>query len=200
MLGILLASLVDFLEAKGGSALRDRVCAQVGMALGEKIRLDMEYEDSFWQRLYAAALSHAAGTGASAKPLAEVEREYAFFAGEWLVNRFPGLIHGATSAREILRRQPLIHNTLGRAHRSRATLQRVDGKFRIQERGEDLLVTYSSPNNHPGLYRALVDWVAFKFQERIDVTQKEERGTGQSVHIFHLRFLGKLVTTTPRAE
>lgn len=188
MLGILVASLVDFLESKGGTALRDRVCARAGMAAGEKVRLDLEYEDAFWQRLYAAALTHMTETGEAARSPAEVEREYAFFAGEWLLKRFPGLLHGITSARDMLRRQPLIHNTLGRAHRSPATIRRVDGKFRIQESGDELIVTYSSPNNHPTLYRALVDWVAFKFQERIDITHREERGTGQPVHVFRLRF------------
>lgn len=195
MLGVLVASLVEFVQAKGGAALCAQLWEQAGLPVDQPVRLDVEYEDARWQSLYAAAVSHVAALGPGRQTPAEAEREYAFFAGEWLVSKFPGLIQGATSARAVLQRQPLIHNTMGRAHRNLATRRRVDSKFHIAEQGDDLVVTYSSPNDHARLYRDLVDWVAFKFQERIDVTHTEQAGPAQPVHVFHLRFLGKQVVS-----
>lgn len=191
MLGSLVVTLVDFVESKVGAVRRAQLCELAGFAAGEAIRLDVEYDDALWQRLYEAVLTHLARESTPPLTRAAVEREYAFFAGEWLARKFPGMLHGVGSARDLLRRQPLIHNTMGRAHRSPATMKRVNDKFVVAEHGAELVVTYSSPNNLPGLYRALVEWVGLKFQERIEVVHSEQAGAGPPVHVFRLRFLGK---------
>lgn len=192
MLGILVATLVEFIEAKGGAVRRAQLCEAAGFAPGEKIRFDTEYDDRLWQRLYQGALAGLAADDPARPPPAAVEREYAFFAGEWLARRFPGMLDGVGSARDLLLRQPRIHNTLGRAHRSAATRQRVASKFSVEEQGDALVVTYTSPNDMPGFYRSLVEWVGLQFRERIAVDHGERRDAGRTVHVFRLRFLGPL--------
>ena len=192
MLGILVATLVEFIEAKGGAVRRAQICERAGFAPGEKIRFDTEYDDHLWQRLYRAALAGLAEDDPTRPSPSALEREYAFFAGEWLARRFPGMLDGVGSARDLLLRQPRIHNTLGRAHRSAATRQRVESKFNVEEQGDALVVTYTSPNDMPGFYLSLVEWVGFKFHERIAVDHSERRESGRTVHVFRLRFLGRL--------
>lgn len=118
MLGILVTTLVEFIEAKAGAVRRAQLCERAGLAPGEKVRFDTEYDDGLWQRLYRTALAGLADDDPARPSTSALEREYAFFAGEWLVRRFPGMLDGVTSARDVLLRQPRIHNTLeiGRAH------------------------------------------------------------------------------------
>jgi hypothetical protein len=55
--------------------------------------------------------------------------------------------------------QPKIHNSLASGGLSSESRQKIIDKFQIQKIPEGLIIIYSSPNKHCGLFKELALWL-----------------------------------------
>jgi hypothetical protein len=161
MIGIMHEILFDFVKSNFGEAAVGELRRRAGIE-GKQFRLDTAYDDGEWRRIVATAVELAGGDADA------VETAFAHYAGEDLVLRFPGFFRAAKGARDMIARQPVIHNNLSTGL-SEDARRRVNDKFSLEDRGDALVMHYTSPNRHCALYIGLATWVAGHYGEALDV-------------------------------
>lgn len=103
--------------------------------------------------------------------------------------RFSGFFRGAKGARDMIARQPVIHNNLA-SGLSEDARRRVSDKFRLEDKGDTLVMHYSSPNQHCTLYIGLATWVAQHYGEALEIRHDRCMKKGADECEIVLRFPG----------
>lgn len=177
MIGLIQKVLVDTIREQGGETALQSIAASSGVSLESEFRIDRDYSDDDCQRLIAAT--------AQQFDLSE-EDLYRLYADRFVQasrQLFPRFYQMAGSAREFIERQPRIHATLASSLSSEESRGRVRDKFEVEECGNDLLVTYRSPNRLCGLYQALYQRILQEYGETggFEVRSCQKRGDAACV-------------------
>lgn len=182
MIGIIHEILLDFVRKNLGDDAVTELRKRAGVE-EKQFRLDTDYDDAEWRRLVGAAIELAGGDSDG------VQKAFAHYAGEDLVLRFPGFFKGAKSARDMIKRQPVIHNNLATGLSEEAR-RRVADKFELEEKGDSLVMHYRSPNQLCAVYIGLAEWVAEHFGEKLEVKHERCLKKGADECEIELRFPG----------
>jgi hypothetical protein len=184
MIGLIPKLLVDFVEREGGAEAARRALEAAGVAPGRHYRLDSPYDDGEVGRLWAACVAEFG------RPQAEFEQVFATFFGEDAKRRWPAWFRMSASARELLLRQPTIHNSLATGLHDPAERRAVADKFRLEAPPGAVIVHYRSPHQLCGLYIALARWVLAQYGERASVDEVACRWRGSHECEIHVRWAG----------
>jgi predicted hydrocarbon binding protein len=183
MVGLIHECLFGFLTRNFGAEATMAVKRAAGIETEVEFRIDTAYDDEEWRRLYAAAIA------ASGHDAATFERAFARYCGDDLVVRFPGFLRGVRSARDLIERQPTIHNSIA-ASMVEGSRREIRDKFSIVARPDETIVYYSSSNLLCGFYKGLAEWVAEYMSERIEIREPHCQRAGARACEIHVRYLG----------
>ncbi|MFL1407000.1 heme NO-binding domain-containing protein [Marinobacter sp. M1N3S26] len=172
MIGYIQKVLVDTIRAEGGEQALAIICQRAGVEGIPEFRIDQDYPDDECLRMIAE-------TGAYFG--LDEESLFRLYADRFIREsreRFPMFYQMAGSARDFLERQPRVHTVLAAGLRGEASRDRVRDKFDIERNGDDLMVTYRSPNRLCGLYEALFNRVLEEFGETgsMEILACQKRG------------------------
>jgi hypothetical protein len=184
MVGVIHQLFFEFIEKSFGAAAVAEVKRRAGVAAGQEYRMDAAYPDDEWRRIVGAAVELS---GLDAE---KAEVAFARFAGEALSQRMAGFFKGASSAREMLKQQPAIHNMIASSLRDAGDKRKVTDKFQLEEVNGETVTHYVSPNRHCALYKGLAQWVAEYYRERIEIREPRCQKRGDAECEIRVKFLG----------
>jgi len=187
MIGVINRLMFDFVEQNWGSEMSARFRKE-SQSENVDFRMDVYYPDVEWQQQLDVAIRL---TGLDKEALVWAFGRYS---GEVLTRQFSGFITGATSARDVITRQPRIHNTLALSFTEEAHRKTINEKFRLEEFPDHTVVHYVSPNKLCAFYRSLAQWVADSFNETIEIIEPVCMHRGDHECEIHVRYLGKKTT------
>ena len=172
MIGYIQKVLVDTIRAEGGDEALATICQRAGVEGIPDFRIDQDYPDDECLRMIAET---GAYFGLDEDSLFQLYADR-FIRESW--ERFPMLYEMAGSARDFLERQPRVHTVLAAGLRGEESRDRVRDKFDIERDGDDLMVTYRSPNRLCGLYEALFNRVLEEFGDTgsMEILACQKRG------------------------
>ncbi len=150
MIGFIQKVLVDIIRTEGGEEALVAIGRKAGLDEVPDYRIDRDYPDDECLRLLQATGEYFG---------LDEDALYRLYADHFIRESrqlFPMFYQMAGSARAFLERQPRIHTVLASGLRNEESRERVRDKFEIDQQGDDLLVTYRSPNRLCGLYEALL--------------------------------------------
>lgn len=183
MIGLIQKILLDMVRESGGPEAAQEVKRRAGLAAGFDYRIDTDYDDDEARRLLDNA---CAVLGVSQS---EAFEHYARYFLRDVTERFPTFLRISGNARELLARQPAIHNMLASGLRDAEKRDRINDKFAVRDvPGQPLEVRYQSPNRWCGLYIALAREVGRHYGERVDIEVAQCRLRGDEACLFRLRF------------
>lgn len=185
MIGLIPALLFDFVEKNWDASMVSKIKHQAGVSENKEFRLDTYYPDEEWRSLFKAAV-----TILKMDP-DEVEIAFARYCGEDLVIRFSGFLKGANSARDVITRQPKIHNFIGSSVQDVQSRQAISDKFRLEDRPDETIMHYVSSNQLCLFYQGLAQWVADYFNETIQMSEPHCLKRGAAECEIHVKYLGK---------
>ncbi len=181
MVGLIPKLLLDLVTAKGGESAAAEVKRRAE-APDAPFRIDTVYPDELWQRLLRASCEVLAVSQEEAESL------YADFFGRDALARWPVWFAMSKNARQLLERQPIIHNTFATGVRDADARRGIADKFHIEKREHELVVHYRSPNQLCGLYVALARWVLDHYGEHATVEQARCAKRGDPECVIHVRW------------
>ena len=184
MVGIIHQLFFEFVEKNFGASAVAEVKKRAGVPAGQDFRMDTAYPDDVWRKIVGAAVE-LSGLEAD-----KAEVAFARYCGEALSQRMAGFFKGASSAREMLKQQPAIHNMIASSLRDAGDKRKVTDKFRMEEVNGETITHYVSPNRHCALYKGLAQWVAEYYRERIDLREPLCQKRGDAECEIHVKFLG----------
>lgn len=184
MIGVIHQLFFGFVEKNFGADAAAEVKRRARLPENHEYRMDTVYPDDEWQRILAAAVE-LSGLDAEKAELA-----FARYCGEELSVKMAGFFKGCTSTRELLKRQPSIHNMMAGSLRDEAARQQVTDKFRIEEADGETITRYVSSNRHCTLYRGLAEWVSEYYKERIEVREPRCQKRGDPECEIRVKYLG----------
>jgi hypothetical protein len=182
MVGLINELVLSFVEKNYGAGAALDVRRRAGVPAGAAYRVDTVYPDEEFQRIFAAARAQS-GLGEE-----DFERALARYAGDYLLLRFPGFWTGASGAREMILRQPRIHQAIASSARETALRRGINDKFRVEATPDGAVVHYVSPNRLCGFYRGFAGWIAERFGEELEVDEPRCQKRGAGACEIHLRF------------
>lgn len=184
MIGIIHDTLAETLVDLGGEELRRQVFRCAGLPEGTHFRINRNYSDEDFHRLFEFARSL---TGADEQTLFDA------FSARFLIKAqalFPRFFQMATGAQDFIRRQAAIHAVMGASLRDPAEQRDLEDKFSVlASDGEVTRVRYRSQNRLCGLYRSLARAVAEHYGEGVTIENEccaKRLGGGEC--IFRLTF------------
>ena len=183
MVGLIHKILFDLIEREAGPEAVADVRRAAGVSPDRHFRLDEPYDDDEWRLLFTSACKHLA------LDPSVVEAAYAEIFMEDALVRWPMWFQISSSAREFLERQPPIHNGFATAVQDPEARRRITDKFNLEKREDELVMHYRSPNQHCGLYIALVHWVLKHYAESATVEESGCQKTGDEECEIHIRWL-----------
>ncbi|HXV99029.1 MAG TPA: heme NO-binding domain-containing protein [Anaerolineae bacterium] len=185
MVGVIPVLLFDFVEKNWGKSAVSEIKLQAGMSDDKEFRLDTYYPDEEWRRIFKATVA------VLQMDSEELETVFARYCGEDLVIRFAGFLKGVNSARDVITRQPKIHNFIGSSVQDSEARQAISDKFRLEEKPDETIMHYVSPNQLCTFYRGLAQWVADYFGEKIQIKELHCLKQGAAECEIHVKYLGK---------
>jgi hypothetical protein len=185
MIGVIHQLFFGFVEKNFGAAAVATVKQNAGLAKEQAFRMDASYSDEEWQRILTAAVK------LSGLPAEQAELAFARYCGEWLHANMAGFFKGVSTTRDLILRQPNIHNMMASSVQDAGARQRVLDKFRVEQTEGGTVTHYASPNHHCTLYRGLVEWAAEKFKERVEVSESRCQKRGDPECEIRVKYLGK---------
>ncbi len=183
MIGIINTLLFEYVQDHWGEQIHQRLCERAGLSQ-PNFRMNVYYPDAEWKTLLGHAVTLCG--------IAEEDFVWAFgrYSGEALVRMFSGFVHGATGVRDVITRQPRIHNTLAASFTNDERRQ-ISEKFRLEEHLTHTVMHYTSPNQLCTFYRSLATWAAEKFDEAIEISEPRCVKRGDAECEIHVHYLGK---------
>lgn len=182
MVGLIQKVLHDLALQRGGAQAVARIYEAAGVPPDRNFRIDTVYPDDEWQRLLVAACE-VLQLGPEA-----FENAYAEQFGSDALRRWPAWFKMSRSARELLERQPIIHNTFATGVRDPDARRDIRDKFRLEQRPDELVTHYRSPNELCGLYKALARWVLRHYGESATIDEPLCLKRGDPECEIHIRW------------
>lgn len=167
MLGLIPKTIVDLVEAHGGSEKVLELEEVSGVKVRGRYRIDWRYDDDEFMRLLSS-VPEVLGIDEEDLPDA--------FARHFMViakDLFPRFFELASSVRDFMLMQPIIHNCMASGLADESDRRAVAQKFAVQEEEDIIVVKYSSPNNLPELYLALLRALMEHYGETGEISQKK---------------------------
>ena len=164
MIGIIPHVLVRLAEKHGGEAFVEKLFQEAKLSTPIDFQIDRNYLDEDVRALIVCAkrLLEPLGTDVDAVYAAEFLQK-----AEQL---FPQFFRMSKNARDFLRRQPAIHNSIGRGLKDKRERENVSRKFQVSDGTDgDLQVIYDSPNRLCSLYCALAKQTGYRYGETVEV-------------------------------
>lgn len=183
MIGIIHTLLFEYVQDHWGEHIHQQLCQRVGIQQPD-FHMNIYYPDTQWK----TSLGHAIALCG----MSEDDFVWGFgrYSGEALVRMFSGFVHGASSVRDMITRQPRIHNTLASSF-STDERRQISDKFHLEEHPNHTVMHYISPNQLCTFYRSLATWSAEKFHEVIQISEPRCMKRGDAECEIHIRYLGK---------
>lgn len=183
MIGIIQRILLDLLEETGGEALRHAVMDRADVPRDRNYRIDQNYPDDECLRLIHSAVTE---TGLSED---QINALYATAFLKEARNLFPQFFNMASSSEEFLLRQATIHGVIASGLKKPEERQVVKDKFSARRIEPGFVeITYRSPNQLCGLFRALAHEVAGLYGESLTVDCADCMKRGDPACRFELRW------------
>ncbi|WP_372957266.1 heme NO-binding domain-containing protein [Marinobacter sp.] len=187
MIGFIQKVLVDIIRTEGGEEALVAIGRKAGLDEVPDYRIDRDYPDDECLRLLQATGEYFG---------LDEDALYWLYADHFIRESrqlFPMFYQMAGSARAFLERQPRIHTVLASGLRNEESRERVRDKFEIDQQGDDLLVTYRSPNRLCGLYEALFNRVLQEFGETgsMEILDCQKRGAEACRFCLKVEALGE---------
>lgn len=165
MVGLIHKILFGFLESTEEPEVAHEIRRRAGVPLDKEFHINEVYDDCEWQRLFAATIEVLDITQEQAE---EAYADHFLKDGK---ERWPVWFKMAKTAREFLVRQPKIHNGFATSQQDPVLRSAIDDKFDVEERDEEIIVRYKSPNQHCGLYKALARGVLKLYGEEATIEE-----------------------------
>ncbi len=187
MVGLIQKLLMDLIEESAGADAVAEVMRRAEVPVDRVFRMDEVYEDAEWQRLLGATCAVLDITAEQA------EEAYADFFFKDSQRRWPMWFQMSKNAREFLIRQPVIHNGFATGVRDAESRQAITDKFEVEEKDQDLVVHYRSPNKLCGLYMKLAERIINHYGDKATVSEKKCSKNGDvecEIHVQWARNFG----------
>lgn len=182
MIGVINTLLLDYVKEKYGASMLEELVQHPVVPGDHQFRIDTYYSDVEWEDLYKKAVNMA---GIDRE---EFEWDFGLFCGHALVNQFPGFVKGCKSARDMITRQPKIHNAISQSLTDHDAQKVVNNKFFLEEQGDKIIMHYASPNHMCTLYRSLATWVGDHFGEQVSINEPRCMKTGHHECEIHVQY------------
>lgn len=182
MIGVIPNILVEFVTQNWGREMVERIHKEAGIDHTD-YHINVYYPEDVWKSLYDKTTELV--------PMDREEFEWAFgrYSGEYLKRQFGGFMKGATHARDMITRQPRIHNTLAMSFHDSDTRDAINQKFRLEEFGDHTVMHYGSSNHMCTYYRALAEWVAEQYGTPITIEEPLCMKRGDHECEIHVKYL-----------
>jgi hypothetical protein len=185
MIGVINSLLFDYIEARHGAAKLTELKAHLSLPANYTFRLDTYYGDDDWRDVYGKAIAFFSGDRDA------FEWDFGYFCGDALAGQFPTFVKGCTCARDLIVRQPKIHNAIGNSINDPSKRQIINQKFTLEERDDKIVMHYVSPNQLCGFYRSLATWAGEKFGENLIIHEPHCMRKGDAECEIHLHYSKK---------
>lgn len=185
MVGIIHELLFGFVEKNFGTEAVKNVKDPAGVGRDRKFRLDTICPDDEWSRIINSVIK------VSGLEPEQAETAFARHCGEELLSRFAGFFNGVTSARDMIKRQPAIHNSIAASVQDPQARKFIMDKFRLEEKDGETIMHYVSPNRLCVFYKGLAQWLADHFNETVEIHEPRCVKKGDSECEVHVKYKGK---------
>lgn len=182
MVGLIHKLLFDLVEGAAGSGAVAEVKRRAEVSPEKEFRMNEVYADDEWRRLLEAAFAVLEVTpeqGESA--FAEVFLKDA-------LKRWPTWFQQATSARQFLELQPIIHNGFATSVQDSADRAAITDKFNLIPSDDKLVMHYRSPNRLCGLYVKLARGIIDHYGDHASVEHVRCQKDGAPECEIHVRW------------
>lgn len=160
-----------------------KIKQEAGIPVDKEFQMNNVYDDSEWQRLFAAVLKILNLTPEKAD---EIYAEY--FLRDAL-KRFPVWFSMSKNSYEFLLIQPTIHNCFATSVLEKKERDAINDKFVVDKFPDNptkIVTHYRSHNHHCGLYKELAKQVARHYQDEVHIEERQclkQGGKECEIHI-----------------
>ena len=182
MVGLIHHLFLDWVEARGGVAAVSEVKRRAGVPEQEMFRLSEVYDDEEFLRLLAAG-GEVLGLSQS-----QFEDEFAAACFEDLLGRWPTFFRISRNARELLERQPAIHNSFASGALSPEERRGINDKFRLERLEKETVAHYKSVNRLCGFYKAIARRVIDYYENQATIEEIQCLRKGDPECEIHIRW------------
>lgn len=182
MVGLVQKLLMDLIEESAGADAVAEVKRRADVPADRVFRMDEVYDDEEWRRLLVATCDVLELTPDQA------EQAFADYFCKDALQRWPMWFQMSKNAREFLLRQPAIHNGFATGVRDAESRQAITDKFEVEEKDQDLVVHYRSPNKLCGLYMKLAKWIINHYGDNATVNEKQCSKNGHAECEIHVQW------------
>ena len=182
MIGLIHKILFDLVHSIGGDEAVNKVKLAALVPLETEYQLNAVYDDAEWRRLVGATCEVLGITPDQA------EAAYADHFLKDALNRWPMWFRMSKNSRELLLRQPAIHNSLAAGVSEEAHRSAIADKFRIDTTADGIVTHYRSSNGHCGLYMALARCVVNHYGDEADIEERQCAKRGAEECEIHVRW------------
>lgn len=180
--GLVPKLLLDPVESIGGASATVKTMQRAEVFADRVGSLGTAYDDFERQRLFTAACAVLKVTPA------QEEEVYPDFFFKDAMKRWRMWFEMSKNSREFLRRQPKIHNGFASAVVDEAARDAISDKFHVEERDQELIIHYRSPNRHCGLYHALARSILRQYHEEAALEEPCCQKNGHRECEIHVRW------------
>ena len=186
MIGLIQKIMLDMVHQLAGEDAVAEVKRRTGLPADFTYRIDTDYGNDEARRLLDNV---CVVLGVDQEQAFE---HYARYFLEDVLERFPTFFRISSNARELLARQPVIHNMLASGLRDTAKRDAVNDKFAVNNPADGPLeVRYRSSNLWCALYFALAREVSAHYGETLSIQVPKCRKRGNDECRFRLAFTSK---------
>ena len=181
MLGLIQKLLIGLIDSVAGPEAVAEVKRLAGVPEDKVYRMYVVYEDEEWNRLFASACK------VLKLSRHEAVLAYADYFCRDAMERWPMWFHMSANARELLERQPVIHNSFATGVQDPEARKSIIDKFNLEKCENELVMHYRSPNQLCDLYRALAEWIIDHYGDNATVEETSciKRGDSEcQIHIL----------------
>lgn len=174
MVGLIQKILFDLIETSAGADALAEVKRRAEIPVDKVFRIDEVYDDEEWRRMFAATCNVLNITQEQA------EEVFADFFYKDSLKRWPMWFKMSKNAREFLARQPAVHNGFATGVLDAESRRAINDKFELEQRDQELVVHYRSPNKLCGLYMALARRIIRHYGDEAEVSEQRCSKNGDS--------------------
>jgi hypothetical protein len=183
MVGLIHHIFLDWVKVRRGVEAVSEVKRRAGVPEEKVFRLSEVYDDEEFQRLLGAG-GEVLGLSQS-----RFEDEFAAACFEDILERWPTFFRMSRDARELLERQPAIHNSFASGALSPTARRDITDKFRLERLENETVAHYSSVNRLCGFYMAIARRVVDYYENEATIEELQCMRKGDPECEIHIQWL-----------
>jgi hypothetical protein len=184
VIGVIPSLLLNFVDQNWGTEVVQQIKSDTGLPADFVFHMHIYYDDEQWRTLWNNTVKTVHMDSDT------LEWEFGYYSGEALTTQFSGFMSGITSARQMIVRQPRIHNSLSMSIADPEHRKSVNEKFYLEEMPDTTIMHYASPNRMCVFYKSLAYYVAEAFNEDIEIEEHACMKHGAEECTMHIHYLG----------